>query len=188
MSELNRHIENRAADHIPREERPAETPYADVNKVFFREDYDGEKSKEAKGEQPAIDPEREMEKMFADDFSAAKNKQEGCRRENEVKDELEKKYPESEGYQVLRERELCDKEGNPVIDEKTGQKRRVDFVVVKDGKAVDMIEVTSKTADKKKQSEKEERIRDNGGNYVKDSDGNLYRIPDNVKTRVERRD
>lgn len=120
--------------------------------------------------------------------SVVRNKLEGCRRENEVAEELEKKYPEKEGYQVLRERELCDRDGNPVIDEETGQKRRIDFVVVKDGKVVDMVEVTSKTAPKREQLAKEYRIRDNGGNYIRDYEGNVYRVPDNVETRVERRD
>ena len=127
----------------------------------------------------------EIGKVYPD---VVKNKIDGCRRENEVAKELEEKYPESEGYQILRERELCDKDGNPVIDEQTGQKRRIDFVVVKDGKVVDMVEVTSKTAPKRDQLAKEYRIRDNGGNYIKDSNGNIYRIPSNVETRVERRD
>lgn len=120
--------------------------------------------------------------------SAIKNKLDGLAREEEVAKELEKQYPEKEGYQILRERELCDKDGKPVVDEQTGQKRRVDFVVVKDGKVVDMVEVTSKTAPKREQLSKEYRIRDNGGNYIKDYDGNICRIPDNVETRVERRD
>lgn len=120
--------------------------------------------------------------------SVVQNKLDGCRRENEVAKELEKQYPEKEGYKVLRERELCDKDGNPVIDEQTGKKRRVDFVVVKDGKVVDMVEVTSKTAPKRDQLAKEYRIRDNGGNYIKDYDGNVCRIPGNVETRVERRE
>lgn len=120
--------------------------------------------------------------------SVVRNKLDGCRRENEVYEELKEKYPESEGYEILPERELCDAEGNAVIDEKTGEKRRIDFVVVKDGKVVDMIEVTSKTAPKLDQTIKEYRIRDNGGNYIKDANGNLYKIPDNVLTRIERRD
>ena len=120
--------------------------------------------------------------------SVVQNKLDGCRRENEVGKELEKKYPEKEGYKVLRERELCDRDGNPVVDEKTGSKRRIDFVVVKDGKVVDMVEVTSKDAPKREQLAKEYRIRDNGGNYIKDYDGKVCRIPDNVETRVERRD
>ena len=119
--------------------------------------------------------------------NAVQNKIDGCRRENEVHDELKEKYPEDEGYKILSERELCDRDGNPVRDEKTGEKRRIDFVVVKDGKVVDMVEVTSKTAPKRDQLAKEYRIRDNGGNYIKDADGNVIRIPNNVETRVERR-
>lgn len=61
-------------------------------------------------------------------------------------------------------------------------------MVVKDGKVVESIEVTSKTADKTEQTAKEERIRDNGGNYVKDKDGNLVEIPADVHTQIERRD
>lgn len=129
--------------------------------------------------------EKDMEKELP---NVVQNKLDGCRRENEVAKDLEKQYPEKEGYQVLRERVLCDKDGNPVIDEKTGQKRRIDFVVVKDGKVVDMVEVTSKTAPKQEQLAKEYRIRDNGGNYIKDYDGNTCRIPGNVETRVERRE
>lgn len=116
------------------------------------------------------------------------NKLDGCRRENEVARDLEKQYPQKEGYQILRERVLCDRDGNPVIDEQTGQKRRVDFVVIKDGKVVDMVEVTSKTAPKRDQLAKEYRIRANGGNYIKDYNGNICRIQGNVETRVERRD
>ena len=81
-----------------------------------------------------------------------------------------------------------DENGNIVKDPVTGEARRIDFVVVKDGKVVDSIEVTSKTADKTGQSAKETRIRENGGNYIRDSNGNLIKIPDNVQTRIERRD
>lgn len=70
----------------------------------------------------------------------------------------------------------------------TGKARRVDFVVVKGGKVVDSIEVTSQTADKKDQLAKESRIRECGGNYVRDNNGNLIEIPSSVHTRVERRD
>ena len=121
--------------------------------------------------------------------SPIQNKQEGLRREQNVHKELEKQYPSKEGYKILRERELCNKDGKPVRDGQTGEKRRIDFCVVKDGRVVDMIEVTSKTAPKREQLSKEYRIRDEGGNYIKDSDNNkLYKIPDNVESRVIRRD
>ena len=98
------------------------------------------------------------------------------------------KYPENKGYKIESETYLRNKDGNIVKDDKTGEARRIDFVVTKDGKAVDSIEVTSKTADKTEQSAKEDRIRENGGNYIKDSNGDLIEIPKDVHTRIERRD
>jgi hypothetical protein len=153
-----------------------------------------------KGEPPAIHfPDRGM--IEGDAPEAAKdlptteqkeiipNKEDGDRRQREVGEELKEKYPESEGYQVLPERELCDENGNSVRDPETGQKRRIDYVVLdKDGNVVDCVEVTSKTADKTKQIEKENRIKENGGNYVRDKDGKTHRIPDDMQTRIERRD
>ena len=119
---------------------------------------------------------------------AIKNKLDGLQREREVAEELEKKYPEEKGYTIISEVYLRDKDGNIVKDPVTGEARRIDFVVVKDGKVVDSIEVTSKTADKTSQIAKETRIRESGGNYIRDYDGNLIRIPDNVCTRIERRE
>ena len=116
------------------------------------------------------------------------NKIDGLAREKEVGDELKEKYPESQGYTIVSEAYLRDKDGNIVKDPETGQARRIDFVVVKDGKVIDSIEVTSKTADKTSQTAKEERIRDAGGNYIKDDNGNLVQIPSHVHTRIERRD
>ena len=119
---------------------------------------------------------------------AIKNKLDGLAREKEVGDELREKYPESKGYTIIGEAYLRDKDGNIVKDPETGQARRIDFVVIKDGKVVDSVEVTSKTADKTSQTAKEERIRGAGGNYIKDNNGNLVEIPSNVHTRIERRD
>ena len=98
------------------------------------------------------------------------------------------KYPPEKGYQIVSEVYLRDKDGNIVKDTVTGEARRVDFMVVKDGKVIDSIEVTSKTADKSEQLAKEERIRDNGGNYIRDNNGNLVEIPSTVHTHIERRD
>lgn len=119
---------------------------------------------------------------------AIKNKLDGLAREQEVAQELEKKYPPEKGYQIVSEAYLRDKDGNIVKDPVTGQARRIDFVVVKDGKVVDSIEVTSKTADKTGQCAKEDRIRDAGGNYIRDNNGNLVQVPTTVRTRIERRD
>lgn len=118
-----------------------------------------------------------------------RNKTDGCRREESVEKELQDRYPEAEGYKVIRESYLRDKDGNIVCDPEPPHKaRRIDFVVVKDGKVVDLIEVTSKTAPKEAQSAKEERIRESGGNYIKDPEtGEVIRIPNSVHTRIERR-
>ena len=115
------------------------------------------------------------------------NKEEGLRREAEVEEELEKKYPESEGYEIVSEAYLRDSEGKIVRDPETGEARRIDFVVVKDGQVVDSIEVTSETADKTDQTAKEERIRDAGGNYIRTSDGSLAKYPNDLHTTIERR-
>lgn len=116
------------------------------------------------------------------------NKIDGLKREADVLNELQGQYPEGEGYKVESEVYLRDADGKIVKDPVTGEARRIDFVVTQDGSAVDSIEVTSQTADKVEQSAKEDRIRENGGNYIKNSDGEIVRIPDDVKTRIERRD
>lgn len=115
------------------------------------------------------------------------NKEEGLRREAEVEEELEEKYPESDGYEVVSEAYLRDSNGKIVKDPDTGEARRIDFVVVKNGEVVDSIEVTSETADKTWQTAKEERIREAGGNFVRTSDGSLARYSENMHTRIERK-
>ena len=103
-------------------------------------------------------------------------------------DNLEKKYPKEEGYKVQEEQYLRDKDGNIVKDEKTGEARRIDFVVIKDGKVVKSVEVTSRKAPKQAQSSKEGRIRDQGGNYVKDKEtGEIVPFEKGVKTEIDRR-
>ena len=144
---------------------------------------------------PETNPERSTHRIFALDGTdnpekktPIQNKIEGRRRETEVQKELEAKYPIEDGYKIIPEAYLRDKNGNIMKDPETGKARRVDFMVVKDGKVVESIEVTSKTADKSEQLAKEERIRDYGGNYILDENGNLIEIPEDVHTRVERRD
>ena len=116
------------------------------------------------------------------------NKINGTRREEEVGAELNDKYPESEGYNVIREAYLRDKDGNIVKDPETDSARRIDFIVVKDEKVVESVEVTSLDAPKEKQSAKEARIRENGGNFIKLPDGSLAEFPEGVTTNIERRD
>ena len=116
------------------------------------------------------------------------NKKEGLRREKEVLSELQEKYPESEGYKIESEKLLRDSNGNKAIDPETGTGRRMDFVVDKEGNVVDSIEVTPKTADKAAQIAKEAHIRENGGNYVKLSNGDILEIPESIITKIERKD
>ena len=68
-----------------------------------------------------------------------------------------------------------------------GARRRLDFVVVEDGKVKGVYEVTSPTADKTAQMVKEADIRRNGGTHVKEpgKNGALYDIS---KVETERLD
>lgn len=101
--------------------------------------------------------------------------------------ELQREFPEEEGYKIEREQYLRDQSGNIVKDPETGGARRIDFTVSKDGKIVKSIEVTSEIAPKDMQIAKEDRIRDAGGNFVKDRDtGQLIEIPKDVQTEVRR--
>lgn len=115
-----------------------------------------------------------------------KNKLDGLAREREVSGELEEKYPPEE-YQIVSEAYLRNTDGNIAKDSVTGEARRIDFVVVKDDKVVESIEVTSKTADKTVQTAKEERIRGAGGNYIRDNEGKLVEFPSKIHTHIERR-
>ena len=117
-----------------------------------------------------------------------KNKVDGTVRENHFAEELKVKYPEKDGYSVLRETYLRDQNGNIVKDPVTGTGRRVDMMVVKDGEVVNSFEVTSKTANKTAQTAKELRIREAGGNFIKDKSGKLIEIPKDIFTEIIRRD
>lgn len=150
-----------------------------------------------KSEKEKYDPDKRIETNDLSEYNddndkevrePIQNKQDGLRREKEVGEELKEKYPEEDGYKIESEMYLRDKNGNIVKDPETGEARRIDFVVTKDGKVVDSIEVTSKSADKTEQTAKEQRIRENGGNYIRDSEGNLIEIPKDITTRIERRD
>lgn len=116
-----------------------------------------------------------------------KNREAGANREDLAHIELKKEFPENEGYKIEREQYLRDKDGNIVKDSETGEARRIDFTVTKDGEVVKSIEVTSETAPKDAQIAKEDRIRNEGGNFIKDRDtGQLAEIPKENKTEVRR--
>ena len=61
-------------------------------------------------------------------------------------------------------------------------------MVEKDGIIVKSVEVTSETAPKDLQMAKEQRIRNEGGNYIKDREtGQLIKVPEHIKTELWRR-
>jgi len=116
-----------------------------------------------------------------------KNREAGANREDLAHKELQKEFPESEDYKIEREQYLRDRDGNIVKDPSTDEARRIDFIIIKDGKVVKSIEVTSKTAPKDAQIEKESRIRDEGGNFIKDRDtGQLVEIQKENRTEIRR--
>lgn len=101
-----------------------------------------------------------------------RNKVEGCRREQEVYAQLGEQYPESEGFKILSERYLLDKNGSMQRDPLSPHTcRRVDIVVAdSENNPIRSIEVTSVSASKEEQTAKESRIRDAGGTFVRDPD------------------
>lgn len=127
------------------------------------------------------------EKINAEIEQIKKNREDGADREAKAHEELKKEFPEEDGYKIEREQYLRDKDGKIVKDPETGEARRIDFIVIKDGKVIKSIEVTSETAPKDAQIAKEDRIREAGGNYIKDRDtGELIEMPENTRTEVRR--
>ena len=113
------------------------------------------------------------------------NRISGAEREKVVDGELKDKYPDDH---IERECYLRDAEGHIVRDSETGEARRIDFAVIKDGEVIKPVEVTSETADKTAQLAKEDRIREAGGNYVEDRrTGEIVPFAHSVKTEVVRR-
>lgn len=94
----------------------------------------------------------------------ARNAERGAAREAKVAAQLKRENP---GASVQNQQYLRDANGKIVKDPKTGEARRVDHAVIKDGKAT-TVETTSNTANKGAQSAKEDRIRDAGGTFVRD--------------------
>lgn len=116
------------------------------------------------------------------------NRRSGSAREGIVDGELVRECSPENGYSIERECYLRDAEGHIVKDLVTGEARRIDFAVIKDGEVVKSVEVTSPTADKIAQMAKENRIHDAGGNYIVDrSNGEIVPFAHGVETKIERR-
>ncbi|WP_455749961.1 RHS repeat domain-containing protein [Porphyromonas gulae] len=116
-------------------------------------------------------------------LDAIPNKVAGNAREAIARTWLENKFPNAE---ILSERYIRDINGKSVRDI-SGSRRRLDFVVVEDGKVKGIFEVTSPTADKTAQMLKEADIRGNGGTRVKapGRKGALYDISDIETQRLD---
>jgi len=92
-------------------------------------------------------------------------------------------YPQSS---VQNEHNLLDSAGNRVIDPETRTGRRLDHVVIHEGRVIDVVETTSLTANKRKQLLHESDVRNNGGVYIRDKEtGELLVVPE--ISRIERR-
>ena len=116
------------------------------------------------------------------------NRISGAAREEVVGGELAREYPAENGNHIERECYLRNAEGHVVKDPETGEARRIDRVVLKNGEVVKSVEVTSETADKTAQMAKEERIREVGGNYIVDRrNGEIVPFAHGVKTEIVRR-
>ena len=92
-----------------------------------------------------------------------KNAVEGDRRHQEFNAKIKEKYPDAT---IQCECYLRDASGKSVKDPVTSERRRVDTVVIKDGKA-QTFEVTSPTADKTKQLRKETKNRAECGAFIR---------------------
>lgn len=116
------------------------------------------------------------------------NRISGAAREEVVGGELAREYPAENGNHIERESYLRNAEGHVVKDLETGEARRIDFAIIKDGEVVKPVEVTSETADKTAQMAKENRIREAGGNYIEDRrNGEIVPFGSGVKTEIVRR-
>ena len=104
---------------------------------------------------------------------AIKNKVDGTAREDAEFESLKQQNPDAK---IWRERYLPDANGKIVKDPITGTGRRIDFSVVIKDKVSNLVEVTSLTADKTLQTQKEGRIRAVSGTYIKATDKKGYYI------------
>ena len=105
----------------------------------------------------------------------------GRARQAASKADLERLNP---GASVQSEQLLRTADGRKAIDPLSGSGRRLDNVVIQNGKALDVVETTSLKANKAAQIAKENRIHDAGGNFVRDrTTGTLVEVP---PSRIER--
>lgn len=95
------------------------------------------------------------------------NRNNGKLREIRATEQLEKEHPNTS---IQNEQFLRNKNGEIAKDPLTGEARRIDHVVIDDGKVIRKVETTSQTASKDAQIAKEMRIMQDGGKWIRDRD------------------
>ena len=113
------------------------------------------------------------------------NQFEGTRRETETLADLQAQYPNA---RIQSQVYLRTEDGKRAVDPLTGEGRRLDFVVIEDGRVVDIVETTSQRALKDVQSRKEQRIRTASDVYIRDRQGKCLISVCDIETRFDRRD
>jgi hypothetical protein len=112
-----------------------------------------------------------------------RNRITGAGREAFIRGELARKYP---GANIQNEVYLLTHNGDRAIDPLTGEGRRIDSVVIKDGRVLDSVEITGPTTNKASQILKEQRIRALGGTFVLDDQTQGLIDISNIPTRLVR--
>ena len=97
--------------------------------------------------------------------NVGQNAADGARRHAEAAAEMQARYPNAS---IQNERNLYNHNGARAIDRVTGTGRRLDCCAVENGRVLEVREVTSPTANKTVQTQKEERIIQNGGTFIRD--------------------
>jgi hypothetical protein len=92
----------------------------------------------------------------------------GRAREANTEAALKEQYRGTQGATVQREQYLRNADGTIAKDPVSGEARRIDHVVIENGTALRSVETTSKAADKSAQINKELRIREGGGTFIRD--------------------
>jgi hypothetical protein len=88
---------------------------------------------------------------------------------------------------IQRERYLRTADGKKAVDPLTGEGRRIDFAVVEEGVATELVETTSLTANKAEQIAKEARIGATGGTFIRDQSTKVLIDVTDVPARISRR-
>ena len=126
-----------------------------------------------------------VKKVFDAVANIKANQAAGAAREVAEHADLVKANP---GASVQNQQYLRTADGKIAKDPVTGTGRRLDHVVIKDGKVKDVVETTSQKANKREQIGKENRIRNSDGTYIRDRNTReLIDIKD-VPTNINRRD